>query len=100
MHVHACRGHALERAHSGRLRQEVYRYDAAHAFANERSGAYDVGCANQSLEPHIGVTEGANLVKRLNRTHTFLTVSGRARCKTAKWAASDCRAEIRHGDIV
>jgi carboxymethylenebutenolidase len=25
---------------------EIYRYDAAHAFANERSQAYDVGAAN------------------------------------------------------
>jgi carboxymethylenebutenolidase len=29
---------------------EIYRYDAAHAFANERSAAYDVACANQSWE--------------------------------------------------
>jgi carboxymethylenebutenolidase len=29
---------------------EVYRYDAAHAFANERSAAYDVACANQAWE--------------------------------------------------
>jgi carboxymethylenebutenolidase len=29
---------------------EIYRYDAAHAFANERSAAYDVGCANQAWE--------------------------------------------------
>jgi len=29
---------------------EVYRYDAAHAFANERSNAYDVACANQAWE--------------------------------------------------
>ena len=29
---------------------EIYRYDAAHAFANERSTAYDVACANQAWE--------------------------------------------------
>ena len=29
---------------------EIYRYDAAHAFANERSAAYDVPCANQAWE--------------------------------------------------
>jgi carboxymethylenebutenolidase len=29
---------------------EIYRYDAAHAFANERSAAYDVVCANQAWE--------------------------------------------------
>jgi carboxymethylenebutenolidase len=32
------------------IRHEIYRYDAAHAFANERSGAYDVACANQAWE--------------------------------------------------
>jgi carboxymethylenebutenolidase len=32
------------------VRHEIYRYDAAHAFANERSAAYDVACANQSWE--------------------------------------------------
>ena len=31
-------------------RHEIYRYDAAHAFANERSAAYDVACANQAWE--------------------------------------------------
>ena len=29
-----------------RVAHEIYRYDAAHAFANERSQAYDVGAAN------------------------------------------------------
>jgi len=29
---------------------EIYRNDAAHAFANERSAAYDVACANQAWE--------------------------------------------------
>src|SRR5438552_10868228 len=29
---------------------EIYRYDAAHAFANERSAAYDVSCANRAWE--------------------------------------------------
>ncbi|MGC2202102.1 MAG: dienelactone hydrolase family protein [Stellaceae bacterium] len=29
---------------------EIYRYDAAHAFANERSAAYDVAAANQAWD--------------------------------------------------
>jgi len=29
---------------------EIHRYDAAHAFFNERSAAYDVACANQAWE--------------------------------------------------
>jgi carboxymethylenebutenolidase len=29
---------------------EVYRYDAAHAFFNEHSPAYDVACANQAWD--------------------------------------------------
>jgi carboxymethylenebutenolidase len=32
------------------VKHEIYRYDAAHAFANERSAAYDVACANQAWE--------------------------------------------------
>jgi carboxymethylenebutenolidase len=28
------------------VRHEIYRYDAAHAFANERSAAYDIASAN------------------------------------------------------
>ena len=32
------------------VRHEIYRYDAAHAFANERSPAYDLACANQAWE--------------------------------------------------
>jgi carboxymethylenebutenolidase len=32
------------------IRHEIYRYDAAHAFANERSAAYDVACSNQAWE--------------------------------------------------
>jgi carboxymethylenebutenolidase len=32
------------------VRHEIYRYNAAHAFANERSAAYDVACANQAWE--------------------------------------------------
>ena len=32
------------------VRHEIYRYDAAHAFANERSPAHDVACANQAWE--------------------------------------------------
>ena len=41
----------LERAlKAAGISHEIYRYDAAHAFANERSAAYDVGCANQAWE--------------------------------------------------
>ena len=29
---------------------EIYRYDAAHAFFNERSAAYDLAAANQAWE--------------------------------------------------
>jgi carboxymethylenebutenolidase len=37
----------LERVLKGAgARHEIYRYDAAHAFANERSAAYDVAAAN------------------------------------------------------
>jgi carboxymethylenebutenolidase len=32
------------------LEHEIYRYEAAHAFANERSAAYDVACANLAWE--------------------------------------------------
>ena len=32
------------------VKHEIYRYDAAHAFANERSAAYDVICANLAWE--------------------------------------------------
>ena len=32
------------------ISHEIYRYDAAHAFANERSPAYDIACANQAWE--------------------------------------------------
>ena len=35
---------------AGGVAHEIYRYDAAHAFANERSAAYDVACANQAWE--------------------------------------------------
>jgi carboxymethylenebutenolidase len=51
---------ALQAA-GARAEIEIYRYDAAHAFANERSAAYDVLCANLSwdrmsafLAAHIG----------------------------------------------
>jgi carboxymethylenebutenolidase len=41
----------LEKALKGAgVKHEVHRYDAAHAFANERSAAYDVACANQAWE--------------------------------------------------
>ncbi len=29
---------------------EVFRYDAAHAFANEKSAAYDAGAAKQAWD--------------------------------------------------
>jgi carboxymethylenebutenolidase len=32
------------------VKHDIYRYDAAHAFANERSAAYDVASANQAWE--------------------------------------------------
>ena len=32
------------------VKHEIYRYDAAHAFANERSPAYDIACANQAWD--------------------------------------------------
>jgi carboxymethylenebutenolidase len=32
------------------VKHGIYRYDAAHAFANERSAAYDVACANQAWD--------------------------------------------------
>ena len=32
------------------VKHEIYRYEAAHAFANERSAAYDVACANQAWD--------------------------------------------------
>ncbi len=41
----------LEKAmKSAGLQSEIYRYDAAHAFFNERSAAYDVACANQAWD--------------------------------------------------
>jgi carboxymethylenebutenolidase len=42
------------------IRHAIYRYDAAHAFANERSAAYDVGCANQAWE-HMAAFLGAQI---------------------------------------
>jgi carboxymethylenebutenolidase len=36
---------------------ESYRYDAAHAFFNERSQAYDVACANQAWDRMAGFLE-------------------------------------------
>ena len=35
---------------AGGTKPEIHRYDAAHAFANERSAAYDVACAGQAWE--------------------------------------------------
>jgi carboxymethylenebutenolidase len=40
---------ALETAMRG-AKPEIYRYDAAHAFFNERSPAYDITCANVAWE--------------------------------------------------
>ena len=40
---------ALETAMTG-SKPEIYRYDAAHAFFNERSPAYDLACANQAWD--------------------------------------------------
>ncbi|MGH7097275.1 MAG: dienelactone hydrolase family protein [Stellaceae bacterium] len=39
---------------SAGARHEIYRYDAAHAFANERSAAYDVASANLAWERMSG----------------------------------------------
>jgi carboxymethylenebutenolidase len=39
------------------LKHEVYRYQAAHAFANERSAAYDVACANLAWERMVAFLE-------------------------------------------
>jgi len=36
------------------VEHEIYRYDAAHAFANERSPAYDVSAANLAWERIMG----------------------------------------------
>jgi carboxymethylenebutenolidase len=42
---------ALEQALKGAgVKHEIYRYDAAHAFANERSAAYDIAAANLAWE--------------------------------------------------
>jgi carboxymethylenebutenolidase len=42
---------ALEKAlKEAGVEHEIYRYDAAHAFANERSAAYDVACADQAWD--------------------------------------------------
>ena len=36
---------------------EIYRYDAAHAFFNERSAAYNVACAIEAWERMAGFLE-------------------------------------------
>ena len=42
---------ALEKAMKGAgAKPDIHRYDAEHAFANERSAAYDVACANLAWE--------------------------------------------------
>jgi len=49
---------ALEAAMKGAGQSpDIYRYDAAHAFFNERSPAYDVACANQAWERMAGFLE-------------------------------------------
>src|SRR6266576_6737322 len=45
---------ALQQA---RASYEIYRYDAAHAFFNERSAAYDLASANQAWERMAGFLE-------------------------------------------
>jgi carboxymethylenebutenolidase len=40
---------ALETAMTGK-NPDIHRYDAAHAFFNERSAAYDVACATQAWD--------------------------------------------------
>jgi len=42
---------------AARIEHEIHRYAAAHAFANERSAAYDVACANQAWERMSGFLE-------------------------------------------
>ncbi len=50
----------LEAAMKGAgARSEIYRYDAAHAFFNERSAAYDVACANQAWDRMSGFLKSA-----------------------------------------
>ena len=46
---------ALEQTLKGAgAKPEIFRYDAQHAFCNERSAAYDVACANQAWERMLG----------------------------------------------
>jgi carboxymethylenebutenolidase len=48
----------LERAlKEAGVKHETYRYEAAHAFANERSAAYDVACANLAWERMVAFLE-------------------------------------------
>ena len=42
------------------IKHEIYRYDAAHAFANERSPAYDAACATKAWDRMMAFL-GANL---------------------------------------
>jgi carboxymethylenebutenolidase len=50
----------LEKAMIGAgQKPDIHRYDAAHAFANERSDAYDVKCANQAWERMLGFLKKA-----------------------------------------
>jgi carboxymethylenebutenolidase len=49
---------ALEAAMKGGGQSpEIFRYDAAHAFFNERSAAYNVACADQAWERMAGFLE-------------------------------------------
>src|SRR5438067_820031 len=45
------------RAGYNALAPEIYRYDVAHAFFNERSAAYDLASANQAWERMAGFLE-------------------------------------------
>jgi len=49
-----CMGGALTIAAAVHIHEVNAAYDAAHAFANERSAAYDVACANQAWERMAG----------------------------------------------
>ena len=47
--MHARRVDDLKKVLKGtRITREIYRYDVAHAFVNEREAAYDVACANRA----------------------------------------------------
>ena len=73
----------LERAlKAAGVKHEIYRYDAAHAFANERSAAYDVALRQPGLGAHGGLPEGANR----------LAATGTSRQRQNRWR--DCRSRF------